>query len=129
MLPRILMKSSLLIVMFGLFACDKDGAAGARAAVVDAWKKGGLDPSALTPATVPVGKDCQSGTVGAIDVLVCVYPSDADAKAAEEPGLAWVGDTTGAAQARGTVLIAAADRRKSDPSGRTINQLMKLAPK
>jgi hypothetical protein len=65
--------------------------------------------------------------VGAIDVLLCVYPSPEEAKAAEEPGLAWVGETTGAAQAHGTVLVGIADRRKSDPSGRTINQLMKLA--
>jgi len=32
-------------------------------------------------------------------------------------------------QSRNAVLVAAADRRKADPSGRTINQLMKLAPK
>jgi hypothetical protein len=111
-------------------SCDKAATGNAaRDAIIDAWKKGGLTPSALTPAKVDVGKDCQGGTVGTIDVLLCVYTSDADAKAAEEAGLAWVGDTTGAAQARGVVLIAAADRRKSDPSGRTINQMMKLAPK
>jgi hypothetical protein len=110
-------------------ACDKGGggASDPRARVVDAWKQAGLAPSALTPATVPVGKDCQSGTVGAIDVLLCVYPSPEEAKAAEEPGLAWVGNTTGAAQAHGTVLVGISDRNKSDPSGRTINQLMKLA--
>ncbi|MDB4962737.1 MAG: putative lipoprotein [Myxococcales bacterium] len=118
------------ILLVGVLACDKGGAAGgSRDEIIAAWKKGGLSPSAMTPATVPVGKDCQSGTVGAIDVLLCVYPSAADAKAAEESGLAWVGDTTGAAQANGSVLIAIADRRKSDPTGRTINQLMKLAPK
>lgn len=118
-----------LMLLVGLAgACDK-GATGnaARDNVIEAWKKGGLQPSPMTAATVTVGKDCQSGTVGAIEVLLCVYPSEADAKAAEEPGLAWVGAATGAAQARGTVLIAAADRRKSDPSGRTINQMMKLA--
>ena len=97
--------------------------------MIAAWKKGGLSPSPFTAATVTVGKDCQAGTVGAIDVLLCVYPTAADAKAAEEAGLAWVGDTTGSAQATGTVLVAISDRRKSDPSGRTINQLMKLAPK
>jgi hypothetical protein len=109
-------------------ACSDDSAApDPRARVVEAWKNAGLSISALTAATVPVGKDCQSGTVGAIDVLLCVYPSPEEAKAAEEPGLAWVGETTGAAQAHGTVLVGIADRRKSDPSGRTINQLMKLA--
>jgi len=122
----------------GAIGCDKGKGGspglggpggGAREGVVEAWKKGGLTPSPLTAAQTPVGKDCQSGTVGAVDVLVCVYPTPAEAKAAEEAGLAWVGDTTGAAQAHGALLIAAADRRKSDPSGRTINQLMKLAPK
>ncbi len=118
------------VLLVAAIACDKgDGAGGSRDAVLDAWKKGGLSPSAFTAATVTVGKDCQTGTVGAIDVLLCVYPTAEEAKKAEEAGLAWVGDTTGSAQAAGTLLIAISDRRKSDPSGRTINQLMKLAPK
>ena len=100
-----------------------------RDVVVDAWKKAGLTLSPMTPAAVAFAKDCQSGTVGAVDVLVCLFPSAAEAKAAEDPGLGWVGDTTGASQAHGGLLIVAADRRKSDPSGRTINQMMKLAPK
>jgi len=131
-----------LLLVLALAACGKsDGSAGAfggsagtadagpRGAVLDAWKKGGLSPSPLTPATVTVGKDCQSGTVGALDVLLCVYPSAAEAKAAEDAGLTWVGDTTGASQAAGKVLVVVADRRKGDPSGRTINQMMKLAPR
>jgi len=120
------------VLLVAAIACDKGGDAGgggSRDAVIAAWKKGGLSPSPLTAASVDVGKDCQTGTVGAIDVLLCVYPTADDAKKAEEAGLAWVGDTTGSAQASGTVLIAISDRRKSDPSGRTINQLMKLAPK
>lgn len=102
---------------------------GPRAAVLAAWTKGGLTASPLGPATTPVGKDCQSGTVNAIDVLLCVFPSATEAKAAEDAGLAWVGDATGASQAAGVVLIAIADRRKSDPSGRSINQMMKLSPR
>jgi hypothetical protein len=101
---------------------------GARDALVEAWKKAGLTPSPMTPATVAFGKDCQSGTVNNVDVIVCVYGSDADAKAAEKAALEWVGSTTGAAWSKGGVLVSAADRRKADPSGRTINQLMKLAP-
>jgi len=130
MLARVLFS---VVLVVAAVACGKgDGAAGGggpRDAVTSAWKKGGMTLSPLTAATVTVGKDCQSGTVGAIDVLLCVYPTPAEAKAAEESGLGWVGEATGAAQAAGTVLIAVADRRKSDPSGRTINQLMKLAPK
>jgi len=134
-------RAALLVLV--LAACSKsDGggagsnspfgsasAAGPRDAVLDAWKKGGLTPSPLTPAQVAVGKDCQSGTVGAVDVLLCVYASPSEAKQAEEAGLGWVGDATGAAQAAGPVLVVVADRRKSDPSGRTINQMMKLAPR
>jgi hypothetical protein len=109
--------------------CGKDAPKGnaARDAVVDAWKKDGLVASKLAPLTTPVGKDCQAGTVGAIDILLCVYPTDAEAKAAKDAGLAWVGETTGLAEPRGTVLVAIADRKKSDPSGKTINRLIKLA--
>jgi len=113
--------------------CSKEepGAAGKLGAssgdaVLEAWKKGGLAPSPLTAATVPVGKSCRSGTVNNVEVLVCEFPSEAEAKAAEEPGLAWVGDTTGISRAAGKVLIVAADRRKADPTGRTLNQLTKL---
>lgn len=131
------------ILVLALAACSKsDGAAstggsnspfgaaaGPREALLDAWKKGGLSPSPLTPASVAVGKDCQSGTVGALDVLLCVFPSQAEAKQAEDAGLGWVGEATGASQAAGPVLVVVADRRKGDPSGRTINQMMKLAPR
>ena len=129
----------LACVLLVVTACGKgDGAAGGsgggdgggpRDAVIAAWKKGGLTPSAFTVANVSVGKDCQSGTVGGIDVLLCVYPTAVEAKAAADNGYAWVGEGTGTVQPSGTVLIGIADRRKSDPSGRTINQLMKLAPK
>jgi hypothetical protein len=116
-------------------ACSKDEgkpaapSADSREAVIEAWQKGGLQPSPLTVATVAFGKDCKSGTVSSIDVLVCQYGSAADAKAAEEPGYAWVGDATGISRAADKVLVVAADRRKADPSGRTLNQLTKLLTK
>jgi hypothetical protein len=84
--------------------------------------------SAFTPATSKVGKDCASGTVDKVEVLVCTFGSVDEAKQAADAGLEWVGDTTGASRAKGAVVIAAADRHKADPSGRTINQLFKLAP-
>ena len=124
-----------LLLMVALASCSKDDGTGRGAAsgelsrdrVVEAWKKAGLTPSPLTAATVAVGKDCQSGTVNGVDVLVCNYANADEAKAAEPKGLEWVGDATGMAQASGKVLVAASDRRKADPSGRTINQLMKLS--
>jgi len=102
---------------------------GGRDAIVDAWKDAKLTPSALTPAQVAFGKDCQSGTVENLDVLLCDYPSPAEAKAAEDQGLTWVADATGASQAHGATLVVIADRKKTDPSGRTINRMLKLAPK
>ena len=129
------LKISLVLGLALVAACDKgEGTASAngpnpREAAIAGWKKGGLEVSAMTPATVAFGKDCQSGTVGGVDVLVCEYATPDEAKAAEDPGLQWVGDATGSSQATGKLLIATADRRKKDPSGRTINQLMKLAPK
>lgn len=128
-----------LVVFAVLAACGKGGdkapdqhagptGGGARDALLDAWKKGRLDASAFTPATVDVGKDCTSGTVNKVDVLVCSFGSPADAKAAQDLGLKWVGDTTGSSQARGSLVIAVRDRTKADPSGRTINQIFKLVP-
>lgn len=104
-------------------------AADPRGAVLDAWKAGGLAVTPLAPYTGPAGGDCQTGAVARVNVMLCVFPNAQAAKAAEEAGLAWVGDVTGMAQAHGTVLVAAADRAKADRNGKTINQLMKLAPK
>jgi predicted phage tail protein len=125
-------------------ACTKDGgspatgsagsqgaaapAASPRDAVLDAWKANKLAPSAMAPATVAFAKDCQGGTVAGVDALLCSFPSPAEAKSAEDQGLTWVGSATGASLARGQVLVMLADRKKADPNGRTINQLLKLAP-
>jgi hypothetical protein len=67
--------------------------------------------------------------VNKVDVLLCTFASEKEAKEAEEKGLQWVGDTTGASQAQGEMLIVAADRKKADPSGKTINQLLTLPAK
>jgi hypothetical protein len=129
---RILGLTAAMIASLVAGGCSKEEGkpntptASSRDGVVETWKKGGLAPSPLGAATVAFGKDCQSGKVNGIDVLLCEYPSEADAKAAEEQGLAWVGDTTGISRAAGKVLIVAADRSKADPSGRTLNQLTKL---
>jgi hypothetical protein len=142
-----------LVLVAVLVACGKAGepdkaapAATPRDAVVAAWTSAKLVPSKLVAAQVAFAKDCQSGTVeggdgtappsgGAagrggptVDVLLCNFATPAEAKAAEEPGLAWVGLATGASQAHGAALIVLVDKKKADPSGRTINRLMKLAP-
>ena len=121
----------LLLPILALAACSKTGGdkpAGPRDAVIAAWKADKLTPSAMTPAKVAFGVDCQSGTVESLDALVCSFGSPAEAKAAEDQGLSWIGSVTGASQAHGSALIVVADRKKADPSGRMINRLMKLAP-
>lgn len=111
-------------------ACGKGGGSNPRDKVIDAWKSGGLSPSAFAAAQTPVaGGDCATGTVSGLDVMLCVFPTPAAAQGAEDAGYKWVGGTTGSVQAKGAVLVAIADRKKADPSGKTLNQLMKLAPK
>ena len=108
-------------------ACGKGG--GARDNLLTAWRGAGLAPSAFTPAKdSPVGKDCAVGTVSNVDVLICTFGSAEEAKAAQDAGLKWVGDATGIATPKGTLLIVAADRKKADPQGTTINKLVKTAP-
>jgi hypothetical protein len=99
-----------------------------RDKVIEAWQQANLSPSAFVAAPSTVGSDCAAGMVGSLDVMLCNFPSAAAAQAAEEPGRGWVGMTTGTAVAKGNVLVAIADRKKADPSGKLINQLMKLAP-
>lgn len=108
---------------------DKPAASEAFAPTLEAWKEGGLEASALTPATVDIGKACQTGTVKNLDVVLCELGSEDEAKAAEAKAWAWVGSTTGTAWVKEKIVVAVADRRKADPSGRTINQLRKLGEK
>ena len=120
-----------IVLVLALVACTKEGGKSgtSRDAVLEAWKGGKLTVSSLAPAKVAFGADCQSGTVEGVEVLLCNFATPAEAKAAEDAGLGWIGAATGASQARGAALVVLADRKKADPSGRTINQLMKLAPK
>ncbi|MFT3696062.1 MAG: hypothetical protein QM831_23190 [Kofleriaceae bacterium] len=123
------MKRWFLVAALAACGGKGDGGASSRDALIAAWKSAGLAPSAFAPAAnSPVGKDCATGTVNNVDVMVCNFANEADAKAATDAGLKWVGDTTGISQAKGSLLIAAADRKKADPTGATINKLMKAAP-
>jgi hypothetical protein len=119
-----------LVIAIALTACSKDkGGATSRDGVVEAWKKGGLEASALAAAKTNVGTDCASGTVSKLDVLVCTFKTDKEAKEAEDKGLEWVGDNTGASKAQGEMLIVVADRKKVDPQGKVINQVITLPAK
>jgi hypothetical protein len=120
---------SWFLIAVAAFGCSKDKGASSRDEVVAAWKKGGLEPSELAAAKTDVGTDCASGTVNKIDVLVCTFKSEKEARAAEDVGLAWVGDATGASRAQGEMLIVVADRKKVDPNGKVISQLITLPAK
>lgn len=129
------MRANWLLLLLAT-ACSKDngaalaaGGSGARDVLLNAWKHGGLEVSAMAPKPVSFGKDCQGGTVNGVEVVVCAYATPAEAKAAEDTGLTLVGEATGISQAKGAVLIVAVDRTKADPNGRTLNKLTKLAPK
>lgn len=131
--------TSIVVALAVIAGCSKDDgppgtptaatATNPRDVVFDAWTAGGLAVSPFEAAKTQVGQDCRRGKVASLDVLVCTYSSSDAAKTAEVAAYRWVGDTTGAAQVRGSLLIAVADRVNSDPNGKTINQLMKLAPK
>lgn len=136
------MRMYCFAALFVIAACDKGNKSAAAAGsasdesgprkdLVEAWKKGGLAVSELAPEKVAFGTDCKKGTVGAIEVLVCQYPSADEAKQQTDAGNAWVAENmfAGSSQAHGPLLIVAADRQKSDPSGKTIQKLMSLAPK
>ena len=112
-----------------LGACDKDPAKGGGSddAMVAAWRKAGLEVSALTTVDAKPfsAQACRGGTVSGVDVVLCAYDSGEDASAAEDLGLATLGDATGAALARGARLLVVVDRRKTDPSGRTIDAIIR----
>jgi len=97
-------------------------------AVLDAWKDEDLEVDKLA-AGKAFGKNCRTGTVKGLDVAICAYDSPKAAQAAQDAGFSWVGSTTGSAWVSGSLVIAVADRAKADPTGKTINQLMKLSPK
>ena len=121
---------SWLLIAIAVAGCSKSGGgATSRDGVVAVWKKGGLETSALAAAKTDVGSDCASGTVSKLDVLVCTFKSDKEAKEAEDKGLQWVGDNTGASKAQGEMLIVVADRKKVDPHGKVISQVITLPAK
>ena len=121
---------AFVVGMLVLAACGGSASDDPRAALVARWKANGLETSALEAAPESVvGTDCKTTHVHALEILLCSFKTPAEAKAAENAGYAWVGEATGAVRASTSVLVAVADRRKTDPSGKTINQLMKLAPK
>lgn len=113
--------------MLAAIACGGSEAKPARDddALTAAWRAAKLEVSALTAVdgTAYGSKACRGGTVSSVDVVLCDYGSGEDAQAAAELGLAVIGNATGSALARGTRVLIVVDRRKADPSGRTIDAI------
>lgn len=129
---RVTVAMMALVAATALAACGKadkpagGGTAAGDDALIAAWRKAGLEVSALTAVD---GKPysaqaCRGGTVSGVDIVLCRYDSGEDAHAAEEIGLATLGAATGASLAHGARLLVVADRRKTDPSGRTIDAIL-----
>ena len=128
------MKRALLAVLL-LTACSEEKKGGAPKgpppnddALIAAWKKAGLEVSPFTDADAAAysAQSCRAGTVGGVDVTVCSYDTGEDAAAAEDPALALLekgGATTASAISRGKKLLVVVDKRKADPSGRSINAI------
>lgn len=96
--------------------------------VLEALGRAGLkvsDAPAVDGATLGGGR-CRGALVDGLDVSLCAYPSGGAARAAEPAGLALVGETTGAALARGHLLLVVADRGKVDPAGRKIDLITRI---
>ena len=95
--------------------------------VQDAWKKAGHEVSELKPVekTIAGGK-CSAGTVAGFEATLCEFDSESKATQAQANGLAVVDDDVGASIAAGKLLLVVADRRKSDPTGRKLNEIIKL---
>jgi len=124
------MRSALVItiaLVIALVACSKDGkGATSRDGVIAAWKKGGFEPSAFTAAKTSIGKDCATGTVEKLEVMLCSFGSEKEAADAEAGSYEWIGNATGVAKVQGKMLIVVADRKKADVNGKVAKQLITL---
>lgn len=135
-LPDALLPLPWLLIAALALGCGQDDAKAAPGkgpapddeALIAAWRKAGLEVSALSEvdAAPYAAQRCRGGTVSGVDVVLCSYDTGEDAAAADDAALALLekgGVTTGSALARGKSLLVVADKRKADPSGRTINAI------
>lgn len=95
-------------------------------AAIEKWKASGLEVSEFTEADAATfaASSCRAGTIAGVDVTICDCADDAAAKAAQNKGLAWVGENTGTSLTAGKMLLSVRDPRKSDPNGKSINKIV-----
>ena len=94
---------------------------------IEAWKQAKLEVTSFAPTEVVglKGARCRGGAVAGLESVLCDFADEAAAIAAEDAGLEAVGEHTGAALAAGKSLLIVADRKKVDPSGKALNQVVK----
>lgn len=98
-------------------------------AVLEAWRDAKLAPDrfAVVQPTPYAATYCERGDVAGVETLVCEYGDDATLdrgqKQLEEEWLR-SGVRTGVALRNKRTLLAAVDRERHDPNGKTINQLI-----
>ena len=93
--------------------------------LINTWQKAGLAPTVFLPLELEPLRPgvCKQGKVDDIETVVCRYPDEAAARAAQKAGIAHVGENTGFALTAGSNLLIVADRNAADPAGRKINQV------
>jgi len=128
-----------LSVLLAAGCSRKDAAAGAtknvpafQGPVLAALKSAQLTPGEfeVTAAKPYQARSCVRGQVDRLDVMLCDYPDEPTAKNAEPSLLQFVaGAGSGAVRRAGTLALAAADRHRVDPEGKTLNHLLQVFSK
>ena len=131
---------TVVVCAASVAGCGKNkGAGGAGAthvdgtphtdAVLEAWTGAGLTPQgfAAVKPTPYSAAYCERGSVGGVETLVCEYADDgAITRGQQEIKDEWAkaGVQTAVAVRTKRTLLAAVDRERRDPNGKTINQLI-----
>jgi hypothetical protein len=94
---------------------------------LDRLKAAGLTTHELeTTAAKPYGaKECARGEIEKLDLLVCRYANEAEAKGAQTSFDDFLGSAvSGLLRRYGSLIFAIADRNKSDPQGKQLNKIL-----
>lgn len=115
-------------LLWPLAGCEEEPDA-ASSVVINSWLQQGLGPADFQKLDdKALGKDamCKQSKLKGLETTLCQYPDPAAASAARKAGLTHVGEVTGVALPAGNLLLIVADRDKADPSGRAINEIVKI---
>ena len=99
--------------------------------VLAAWRNASLAPERFSYAQPPpnTATYCEHGTVRGVDTTICEYESDqALARGVQQlrDGWARIDAHTGVVLRAKRTTMAAVDRERREPSGKTINEMAKI---